>query len=292
MKIRFIINPISGTGKQKGIEKLIEKNVSFCYDIFYTRKAGDATLLSKKAMDEKINVVIAVGGDGTVNECAKALVNSNTALGVIPAGSGNGFAYHIGMKKKIADAIIQLNRCTVSTIDSCTVNENVFVNVSGIGFDAHIAILFSTLKNRGFFNYIKLIAKEVFTYKATKYTLQFDGKIMQTKAYLIAFANASQYGNDFRISPNAKLTDGLIDFVIVKKFAKWRIPLFLLQIISGKIHFSKYVDIIKTKEMRIETINSLVHLDGEPITLSKTITLKNHPKSLKIFASNEKKQEK
>ena len=87
---------------------------------------------------------------------------------------------------------------------------------------------------------------------------------MQTKAYLIAFANASQYGNDFRISPNAKLTDGLIDFVIVKKFSKWRIPLFLLQIISGKIHCSKYVDIIKTKEMRIETINSLVHLDMNP----------------------------
>ena len=101
MKIRFIINPISGTGKQKGIEKLIEKNVSFSYDVFYTRKARDATLLSKEAIDEKIDVVIAVGGDGTVNECAKALVNSNTALGVIPSGSGNGFAYHIGMKKRL-----------------------------------------------------------------------------------------------------------------------------------------------------------------------------------------------
>ncbi len=289
MRIRFIINPISGTGKQKGIEKLIEKNISFSYDTFYTRKAGDATLLAKEAIDEKIDVVIVVGGDGTVNECAKALVNSNTALGVIPSGSGNGFAYHIGMKKKIADTIIQLNNCTITTIDSCTANGNVFVNVSGIGFDAHIADLFSTLKKRGFFNYIKLIAKEVFAYESTKYKLKFEDKVMQTKAYLIAFANASQYGNDFRISPNAKLNDGLIDFVIVKKFAKWRIPLFLLEIISGKIHLSKYIDIIKTKEMRIETTNPLVHLDGEPITLSKTITLKNHPKSLKIFAPNEKK---
>ena len=104
MKIRFIINPISGTGKQKGIEKLIEKNISFSYDVVYTRNAGHATLLSKEAINEKINVVIAVGGDGTLNECAKALVNSNTALGIIPSGSGNGFAYHIGMKKKIADA--------------------------------------------------------------------------------------------------------------------------------------------------------------------------------------------
>ena len=288
MKIRFIINPIAGTGKQKEIEKLIEKDISFSYDVFYTRKAGDATLLAKQAIDEKIDVVIAVGGDGTVNECAKTLVNSNTALGVIPSGSGNGFAYHIGMKKKIVDAINQLNNCTISTIDSCTANENVFVNVSGIGFDAHIANLFSTLKNRGFFNYIKLITKEVFAYESTNYKLQFEGKVMQTKAYLIAFANASQYGNDFRISPNAKLNDGLIDFVIVKKFAKWKIPLFLLQIISGKIHLSKYVEIIKTKEMRIKTTNTLVHLDGEPITLSKTITLKNHRESLKIFTPNEK----
>ncbi|OUV76131.1 MAG: hypothetical protein CBC83_01210 [Flavobacteriales bacterium TMED123] len=289
MKIRFIINPIAGTGKQKEIEKLIEKDISFSYDVFYTRKAGDATLLAKEAaIDEKIDVVIAVGGDGTVNECAKTLVNSNTALGVIPSGSGNGFAFHIGMKKKIADAIIQLNNCTISTIDSCTANENVFVNVSGIGFDAHISNLFSNLKKRGLFNYIKLITKEVFAYESTKYKLQFEGKVMETKAYLIAFANASQYGNDFRISPNAKLNDGLIDFVIVKKFAKWKIPLFLLQIISGKIHLSKYVEIIKTKEMRIKTTNSLVHLDGEPITLSKTITLKNHRESLKIFAPNEK----
>ena len=288
MKIRFIINPIAGTGKQKEIEKLIEKDISFSYDVFYTSKAGDATLLAKVAVDEKIDVVIAVGGDGTVNECAKTLVNSNTALGVIPSGSGNGFAYHLGMKKKITDAIIQLNNCTISTIDSCTANENVFVNVSGIGFDAHIANLFSNLKNRGFFNYIKLITKEVFAYESAKYKLQFEGKVMQTKAYLIAFANASQYGNDFKISPNAKLNDGLIDFVIVKKFAKWKIPLFLLQIISGKIHLSKYVEIIKTKEMRIKTTKSLAHLDGEPITLSKTITLKNHRESLKIFAPNEK----
>ena len=289
MKIRFIINPIAGTGKQKGIEKIIKKNIDFSYDILYTKKSGDATLLTKKAIDEKIDIVIVVGGDGTVNECAKALVNSDTALGVIPCGSGNGFGYHIGMKRKITDAIIQLNECTVSTIDSCTANGNIFVNVSGIGFDAHIANLFSILKSRGFLNYIKLIVKEVLTYKSRKYSLQFNDKTIQTEAYFIAFANASQYGNNFRISPKAELSDGVIDFVVVKKCPKWRIPFLILQMISGKIHFSKYVDLIKTKEMQIESTDSLVHLDGEPHTLNNKIIIKVHPKTLKIFAPNEKK---
>ena len=235
MKIRFIINPIAGIGSQQGIEKLIQEKVEFDFDVVYTNKAGDATVLSKDAIDKQTDIVIAVGGDGTVNECAKALINSDTALGVIPCGSGNGFAYHIGMKKKISVAITQLNKCKISSIDSCSVNGTVFVNVAGIGFDAHIANLFSKLKDRGFLNYIKLIVTEVFRYKAREYKLDFDGKTISTSAYLIAFANTSQYGNDFKISPLAKENDGKIDFVIVKKFTKWKVPYFLLKIINSGV---------------------------------------------------------
>ena len=145
MRIRFIINPISGTGKQKGIEKYITKHLKN-YEIFYTQKAGDASRMSKEAAADNIDAVIGVGGDGTVNECLIGLVNTNTALGVIPCGSGNGFAYHIGMKNKIEQAIIQLKDTRIEQIDSCSANGAPFVNVSGIGFDAHIANLFSELK--------------------------------------------------------------------------------------------------------------------------------------------------
>ena len=289
MKIRFIVNPISGTGKQNNIEEIIKKYFQSDCDIVYTQKGGDATILSQKAVDENIDVIIAVGGDGTVNECAKALIGSNTALGVIPCGSGNGFALHIGIKKDIKEAVKQLNNCVIQSVDSCTVNGEKFVNVSGIGFDAHIANLFSQLKNRGFINYLKLIKDEVFTYQTKEYILQYEGKTKRLKAYLIAFSNACQYGNDFKISPNTSILDGLIDFVIVKEFPKWKVPGFLLTLANGQVHLSKNVEIIQAKEMIINSENNLVHLDGEPKKMNSPIHIKVHPKTLKIFAPNGEK---
>ena len=288
MKIRFIINPISGTGKQKGIEDVIKRYLVFSYDIVYTKKCGDATILSKKAIKDKKDIVIAVGGDGTVSECSKALIGSNVAIGVIPCGSGNGFAYHIGMKRDIKKAILQLNISTLKTIDSCTANDERFVNVSGIGFDSHIANLFANNKKRGFFNYLKLIIKEL-SYQPEYYKIEYNNTKKEVKAYLIAFANTSQYGNDFEISPFAKLDDGLINFVIVKAFSKWKIPFFLLKVAKGNVHLSKNVEIITSKEMSIESKNRLVHLDGEPKELKSPIVVKVIPQTLKIFSPNGKK---
>jgi len=282
MKIRFIINPISGTGKQKGIEEYIAKYIED-FEIIYTQEAGHATRISKEAAKKNIDAVVAVGGDGTVNECLKGLVNTNTALGVIPCGSGNGFAYHIGMKHKIDQAIIQLKDTRVEEIDSCSANGTPFVNVSGIGFDAHISSLFAGLKERGFMNYLKLIAKSMYSYKAQSYTLQYEGIERTVQAYMVSFANASQYGNNARISPMADVQDGLLDFVIVKAFPKWRIPFFLLKIARGKTHLSKYVEIIQSKHMKINANNTLLHLDGEPYKAKNPIEIQLLPKSLKIL---------
>jgi len=200
MKIRFIINPISGTGKQKGIKEYITKHLEN-FEIIYTKKVGDATRISKEAANENIDAVIAVGGDGTVNECLKGLVNTNTALGVIPCGSGNGFAYHIGMDRTIKKAVKQLKKTQIKHIDTCTANGVPFVNVSGIGFDAHIANLFLTLTERGFINYVKLVLREL-RYKAKEYTISYNNIERKVTTYMIAFANASQYGNDAKISPS------------------------------------------------------------------------------------------
>ena len=220
MKIKFIINPISGTGKQKGIEEYITKYFKN-FEIIHTKKTGDATRISKEAVIEKIDAVIAVGGDGTVNECIKGLINTNTALGVIPCGSGNGFAYHIGMERTIEKAVKQLKNTHIEFIDTCTANGLPFVNVSGIGFDAHIANLFLTLTERGFVKYAKLTLREL-SYKSKEYTIRYNDIERKVNAYMIAFANSSQYGNNARISPRADFKDGLIDFVIVKDFPKWK----------------------------------------------------------------------
>ena len=286
MKIRFIINSIAGTGKQKGIEDTIAKHLDN-YDIVYTQKSGDATRLSSEAVRDDVDAVVAVGGDGTVNECLIGLVNTKTALGVIPCGSGNGFAYHIGMGRTPEKAIVQLKDAKIETIDSCTANGKPFVNVSGIGFDAHIANLFAGLKERGFINYIMLIFKEL-TYKPQEYSIAYYGKKRKVKAYMISFANASQYGNDASISPMADIQDGLLDFVIVKGFPKWRIPLFLLKVARGKTHLSKYVEIIQCQKMKISASNTLLHLDGEPYKAKNPVEINLIPKSLKIMMPNGK----
>ena len=285
MKIRFIINPTSGKGKQKGIEKYITNNFEN-FEIIYTQKTGDATRISKEAANESIDIVIAVGGDGTVNECLKGLVKTNTALGVIPCGSGNGFAYHIGMDPDIKKAVKQLKNINIESIDTCTANGAPFMNVSGIGFDAHIANLFLNLKERGYINYIKLVLREL-KYNAKEYTICYNNIERKVKAYIIAFANASQYGNNARISHMADFKDGLIDFVIVKGFPKWKIPILIYMLLTGKIHLSKYVETIQCEKMTITSEDTLLHLDGEPFKTRNPIKVAILPKSLKILIPNE-----
>ena len=281
MKIRFIINSIAGTGKQKGIEDTIAKHLDN-YDIVYTQRSGDATRLSLEAVRDNIDAVVVVGGDGTINECLIGLVNTKTALGVIPCGSGNGFAYHIGMGRTPEKAIVQLKDAKIETIDSCTANGAPFVNVSGIGFDAHIANLFATLKVRGLISYLLIILKEL-SYKPQEYTIKYKSIKRRVTAYMISCFNASQYGNNARILPMADIKDGLIDFVIVNNFPRWKIPFFLLKVATGKAHLSKYVEIIKCRQMQISASNTLLHLDGEPYKTSNPVEIKVIPKSLKIL---------
>jgi YegS/Rv2252/BmrU family lipid kinase len=288
MKIKFIVNPVSGKGKQKGIEDSIKKNLDskkYEYSVRFTERQGHAKELCKQAITDGYEAVIAVGGDGTVNEIASECIGKNTVLGIIPTGSGNGFAYHLGMKKNIKESILQLNNATIKTVDSCTANSMPFVNISGIGFDAHIANLFQNLEKRGFWNYIKLIFKEI-NYKAKEYIINHNGKSRKIKAVMISFANASQYGNNFRISPRSELDDGLIDFVIVQDMPKRMIPQFLIKIANGKIENSKFVEIIQAKEMEIFSDEKIIHLDGEPKTISKSVIVKNNPKTLKILVPN------
>lgn len=285
MKTRFIINPISGTGKQKGINKHIAKHFKN-YDIVETKKPGDAKKLSLEAVNNQYQTIIAVGGDGTVNECLESVINTKTALGVIPCGSGNGFALHIGMLSSPKEALKQLKKKNIKIIDTCTINKIPFVNVSGIGFDAHIANLFSKLNKRGFINYMKLIIKEL-SYQPKEYVLEYNNQSQKTSAYMIAFANASQYGNNACISPLSKITDGLVDIIIVKKFAKWRIPLFIMKLFKGNLHLSKYVQTIKCEKIKIITKEKLIHIDGEPLQVDQPIVINASPKTLKILTPNE-----
>ena len=287
MKIRFIVNPVAGTGKQKQISKIISKYIKN-YDITYTKKTGDAKNFCQKAIIENFDAVVAIGGDGTVNECLKGLVNSELALGVIPCGSGNGFARHIGMSNNIIKSIKQIQSSKIESIDYGRTNNMPFLNVSGVGFDAHISKLFLKIKKRGILSYIKIIVKEL-KYKSKKYELIYDDKNEKVNAFMISFANASQYGNNAKISPMASIKDGKIDFVIVNKFPKWKIPFFVLKMILGTVHLSKYVKIIRTNKMIIKSNGDIIHLDGEPQRTKNPIKIVTYPKAFKILIPNEKK---
>ena len=289
MKIKFIINPIAGGKNNQDIEKIIDQYLDlkrFKHDLCYTNYPLHAKEISKKAVEDGYDAIIGVGGDGTVNEISSELIHSKTVLGIIPSGSGNGFAFHIGMKKDIKDSILQVNTSKIHTIDSCVANNHPFINVSGIGFDAYIAKLFSTSKERGFLNYIKLIIKNL-QYQAKDYTIKYNNQKRDINAILISFANASQYGNNFRISPDSKIDDGLIDFVIIKDMARWKVPMFLLKIARGEIKKSPFVEIIQAKSMEIRSNEEIIHLDGETKGIKKDVIINIHPKSLKVLMPNE-----
>ena len=286
MKIRFIINPISGKAQHKGLESRIEKLLDlnkFDFDYLYTERAKHATELAQQAAHENIDVVVAVGGDGTMNECAKGLLGSQTALAVLPCGSGNGFAFHFGMERDINKAIKQLNISDFKTIDTCTANGVPFFNVSGVGFDAHIANLFATTKVRGFSSYIKLVLRECANYPAQDYFLEYDGKKEVYNAVIISWANASQFGNGAQISPESKVDDGLTEICVLKDFRRFLVPVLLYRLFTGKIHQSKYMTIIKTKSISIFCQNGQSHIDGESQDLGKEIHIYTHPKTLKVF---------
>ena len=291
MKTKFIVNPIAGIGKQKNIKKILDRYLDknrFKFDIIYTEKHLHAKELAKQAVKEKYDLIVSVGGDGTLNQISSELIGTNVAIGIIPAGSGNGFGLHFGIKNNMKQAVKQLNHSEIKKVDSATANGISFVNVSGIGFDAHIARLFSDLKKRGLINYLKLIVQEL-NYKSKEYNIEFEDKVRKLNAILISFANASQYGNNFKISPNSNIEDGLLDFVIIKDLPKWKIPFLLFKIAIGKANKCKYIEIIRTKKMKITSSENIIHLDGEPKQINTSIEVICNKSSLYIFVPNGKK---
>ncbi len=284
--IIFIVNPHSGTGKQKGIEQLIESNLDlskFHYSIKYTERKYHATVLAQEAVKTGIDIVVAVGGDGTVNEVAKGLVGSPVALGIIPGGSGNGLARHLGISINIKQAIQQLNVLDIHLMDTCELNGEFFLNVSGVGFDAHIAHKFDVAGKRGLLTYGKLVLKEWFSYKPKKYRIRTEGLDVKVNAVFISFANGTQYGNDLRVAPLAEDNDGLLDLCVLERFPAILTPIFIFYFCINQFYKFPYVKIYRASSFDLELENSKLHLDGEPRDLGNEIHVQVIPNSLKVL---------
>ncbi len=286
-KILFIINPKSGVSNKKLIENQIVKYIDekeFVYDFVYTQYQRHAEELSKNAVDENYQIIVAVGGDGTVREVAKGLKSSETKLAIIPTGSGNGFAFHHKIPRNICKAVEIINKQKSIKCDTASLNEEFFVNVAGIGFDAQIAFEFANYKKRGFLSYLILTIKEFFKYKTSDYIINVDGKQYKKNAFLISFANASQFGNNAYISPEANVSDGMLDVCILKKFPFFSALNIAIRLFRKSINKSKYLEIIRGKEIVIKQENPIItHLDGEPFEFENELNIKINPASLNLI---------
>lgn len=284
--ICFIVNPISGVGRQKVIEKLIDEQLDrslFDYEIAYTKAARHAIELAKDAAYKNTDIVVAVGGDGSVNETAKGLVGTKTAMAIIPTGSGNGLARHLKIPLDLEKAMQVINAGKEISIDSIRMNDEVFVNVAGIGFDAHIGWEFARFGKRGFSSYLKVISREFPKYKAQDFELIIDGKSMMKNAYLISFANGSQWGNNAYIAPTADISDGIMDIAILKDFKLLNGFAIGYRLFRKTLHQSSYLEIIKAKEVIVKQKGIIAHIDGEPIEIGNELNIKVNPLSLRVI---------
>lgn len=267
-KILFIVNPKSGKGSGikvaqslPGIDLLAEFN----YEITITNTSEDAYLLATKAAEANTDYVVACGGDGTVNEIARALANKQTCLCIIPKGSGNGLARHLKIPFDLKKNLGLLNTGKIIKADSMLLNGRFSINVSGAGFDAHVAALFANTKGRGFLNYVKLALAEYKNYKPFNARINIDSSVMDRNLFLIAFANSAQFGNDFKISPAALVTDKLIDVSMVARPSVLQMLQLAWGAFNGTISNHRKVEIIKGKNIDISFESKIpLHVDGEP----------------------------
>lgn len=285
-RILFIVNPLSHETKGLDLKKVIETNLDFNqfeYTIVYTQYAEHASKLAQDALIDSADIIAAVGGDGTVNEVGRVLINSEAVLAIIPVGSGNGLARHLGIPVGLTKAIKALNHAYPVVIDTAKINEKPFLGVAGIGFDAQIAHKFSLFGKRGFFSYCQVTSEEFSLYAPQSYFINIDGKQIFRKAFILTFANSSQYGNNFIIAPKARVSDGYLDLVIIEDIPIYSIPLFLYRCGQGTLNHSRYFETLPFKEITIQHPNLQAHLDGEPVIFENEIKVTIHPKSLKVL---------
>jgi len=285
--IAFIVNPVAGTKAKNRVSKLIRDTLDknqFSPTVVTTEYAGHATQLAQQFALEGYYAVVAVGGDGTVNEVATGLKDTNTALGIIPNGSGNGFARHLDISTRMNRAVEMLNNSEVVQVDYCMVNDITFFSTFGVGFDAVVAQDFGS-NSRGFKGYVESVFKDFFKYKAEQYQLIGENIDITTKAFLINFANAGQWGYDAYIAPKASIQDGLIDIAIVSEFPMIKAPSFALQLFTKNIDENLHMNTIRAKEVTLirENEDSPVHIDGTPIKMGKELKIKIVEDGLKVL---------
>ena len=288
-KAVFIINLISGTSDKAAIPGLIDQyldKTQFEYEIAVTQYAGHASEIAAKAKDDGVDVVVAIGGDGTVNEVARAIVHSSTALGIIPCGSGNGLARHLMLPMNLKKSIEIINQCEIHDLDYGVINGYPFFCTCGMGFDAFVSMKFAEAGKRGPITYVENVLREGLKYKPETYTIEDDNGTLQYKAFLISCANASQYGNNAYIAPQASMSDGLMDVIIMEPFNVFEAPQISIEMFSKTLDKNSKIKTFRTRHLHIRRDKpGVIHYDGDPVMTGADIDVELKPKGINIIVN-------
>lgn len=290
-KVLFIVNPISGTTSKTQILDYIEQALNpelVEWEIAMTEYKGNASELARDAATRGFDIAIAIGGDGTVNEVARSLVHTNTALGIIPCGSGNGLARHLEIPMDYKKAVELVQEGIIRTLDYGTINNLPFFCTCGVGFDAFVSFKFAEAGKRGLLTYLENTLKEGLRYKPETYEIEDEEGTVKLKAFLIACANASQYGNNAYIAPAASMEDGLLDVTVMEPFTVLDAPQIAFQLFNKTIDQNSHIKTFRTRRLHIHRQQEgVVHYDGDPILMGKDIDVELIPSGLKALVHKE-----
>ena len=287
-RIDCIINPISGGIKKLSLPDFILSNVDQSYfniRSFFTQSAQHAKELARESVRSKADIVVAVGGDGTINNVAEAVAGSEVQFGIIPMGSGNGLARHLNIPTHTGRALqLITGKHAVRRLDTGMANSHFFVNVAGAGFDAHVSGKFATAPKRGFMSYAQITPSEFSRYKPRNYKLIIDGQTQNVDAFLLCVANGSQYGNNAYIAPGAQPDDGHFNITVLKPFSLLDMPLIGYHLFANTLHKSRFATCFTGSHIIIERpAAELINIDGEPIACESTIEIRLVPSNLNVI---------
>ncbi len=286
-KIAFIINPKSGTASKENIPDIISQELDkelYTHEVVFTEFRGHGSALTVKFVSEQYDVVVAVGGDGTVNEVARELRHTDVSLGIIPIGSGNGLARHLGIPMNVRKAVQQLNHSESILMDYGLVNNQPFFCTCGTGFDAYVSMEFAKGQKRGVMAYVEKMITGYFSYKPQNFHLKGEGIDFKSKAFVLTFANAAQWGNNAYIAPQASVQDGKLDISIMSNFPIIAIPTLALQLFTKTIDKDWFVSTFRAGEVLLEREESgPFHYDGEPYEEGTTIKVSIVKDGLKVL---------
>ena len=287
--IIFILNPRSGTHGKAEIPRIISEKLDkdkFDYKIETTEYAGHAAEIAKRCVEQKTDICVAVGGDGTVNEVARSLVHSETALGIIPCGSGNGLARHLCIPMEAAKAVDIINHCNIERLDYGVINDLPFFCTCGMGFDAFISLKFAEAGKRGPITYVENVLKEGLKYQPETYEVEDESGARKYKAFLIACANASQYGNNAYIAPKATMTDGLMDVIIMEPFNAFDAPQISIDMFNKTLDKNSKIKTFRAKSIHIKrTRPGAIHYDGDPIMTGTEVDVHIEEQGIRIITN-------